>query len=317
MVMTRRIAIIGEPLLELSHTPGEVFGETRLGFAGDTLNTAVYLARFGMEVDYVTALGLDAYSEALVTAMKAEGIGTDLVLRHSTRVPGLYAIQTDGEGERHFTYWRSESAVRDFFNLAGCEHALEAAQDCDALYLSGITLSLFDPAGQQKLAILASEMCRAGKPVIFDPNYRARGWATPETARQAFASFVRHTSLLLPTIEDEQALYGTHAQAEHVDAWRRLGVSHIVMKCGADGAYIHGPDHDGYHVPVPKAVKPRDTTGAGDSFNAAFLARWLDGASLESAVLAGHELAGRVVQHSGAILPFREMPVQIIRRDPS
>lgn len=313
--MGGRIAIIGEPLLELSHPGAEVFGPAQFGFAGDTLNTAVYLSRLGTEVDYVTALGLDPYSEALLAAMRAEGVGTELILRHPSRVPGLYAIQTDASGERSFTYWRSESAAREFFDIAGGEQALDAARACDALYLSGISLSLFDAAGRQKLAILADEMRRAGKPVVFDPNYRARGWPTPEAARQAFAGFARHASLALPTLDDDVALFGAQPMASHAAYWQGLGVETVVVKCGADGAHIFQRGEAAEHVPVPRPVVPRDTTGAGDSFNAAFLHRWLSGADLPEAVLAGHELAGRVVQHPGAILPLSGMPAVTITRE--
>ena len=313
--MRKRVAIIGEPLLELSHPGASLFGPAQFGFAGDTLNTAVYLSRLGTDVDYITALGLDPYSEALLAAMRAEGVGTELVLRHPSRVPGLYAIQTDAHGERSFTYWRSESAVREFFELAGGEQALDAAIACDALYLSGITLSLFDAAGQQKLTILADEMRRAGKPVIFDPNYRARNWPTPETARQAFANFACNATIMLPTLEDDMALFGPHSMERHAAHWRGLGVEIVVVKCGGDGAHILQQSEAAQHVPVPRRIAPRDTTGAGDSFNAAFLHRWLSGSSLSEAVLAGHELAGRVVQHPGAILPLSGMPAVTITRE--
>ncbi|MCI4643575.1 MAG: sugar kinase [Hyphomonadaceae bacterium] len=306
--MTHRIAVLGEPLLELSTSQGQVFGTSRFSFAGDTLNTAVYLARFGVDVEYVTALGLDAYSQALLAGMQAEGIGTELVLRHPTRVPGLYAIQTDTEGERSFTYWRNESAARDFFNLAGCDDALNAVQDYDALYLSGITLSLFDEAGRQKLAILANEMRRAGKPVVFDPNYREKGWHTPEEARQAFAQFAQHATLVLPTRDDERALYGQHETIEYARAWQTLGASTVVLKCGSEGAYVFTPGQAERHVPVPAVISPTDTTGAGDAFNAAFLNRSLLGARPEEAVHAGHVLASRVIQTRGAILPLQLMP---------
>ncbi len=109
-----RVASIGECMIELRHrSPTEL----TLAYGGDTLNTAVYLARLtrgsDVQVDYVTALGEDAYSDAMLAMWQSEGIGIDLVARLAGRLPGLYTIRTDERGERSFTYWRSASAARD------------------------------------------------------------------------------------------------------------------------------------------------------------------------------------------------------------
>jgi len=86
-----RVACIGECMIELSeHADGSL---TR-SYGGDTLNTALYMARLGTPVDYVTALGDDGWSDEMLAAWKAEGIGTAKVLRLPGRLPGLYVIQT-------------------------------------------------------------------------------------------------------------------------------------------------------------------------------------------------------------------------------
>ena len=86
-----RIALLGECMIELR---GEMFGTMHQNFGGDTLNTAVYLARLtadtGIEVLYATQLGTDAYSDAMVAAWQREGIDTRLVRREPGRMPGLY-----------------------------------------------------------------------------------------------------------------------------------------------------------------------------------------------------------------------------------
>ena len=93
--MTDRIACIGECMLELS---GAAHGRMTLSFGGDTLNTAVYLARLGRSVDYLTALGDDPYSDWMINEWQAEGVGTNSVLRVPTLLPGFYAIRTDARG---------------------------------------------------------------------------------------------------------------------------------------------------------------------------------------------------------------------------
>ena len=70
-----RIALFGECMIELR---GQMFGTMQQNFGGDTLNTAVYLARLGAEggvrVSYATQLGNDAYSKAMLEAWALEGI---------------------------------------------------------------------------------------------------------------------------------------------------------------------------------------------------------------------------------------------------
>ena len=93
----------------------EADGRLSRGYGGDTLNTAVYLSRLGTPVDYVTALGDDSWSDELIAAWDAEGVGTGRVLRLPGRLPGLYIIQTDAKGERRFSYWRDTAAARLLF----------------------------------------------------------------------------------------------------------------------------------------------------------------------------------------------------------
>src|ERR1700722_719248 len=115
-------------MLELSRA-GD--GGWRLGYGGDTLNTAIHLARMGMEVSYVTALGSDPFSADLRTAWTAEGLDPTSLLTDPARNVGLYAIRTDDAGERTFSYWRGESAARGMFALPGMAAVLERAETAD------------------------------------------------------------------------------------------------------------------------------------------------------------------------------------------
>jgi 2-dehydro-3-deoxygluconokinase len=92
-------------------------GESGACYGGDTLNTAIYLARLGASVDYVTALGDDVWSDEMLSGRRAEDVGTDLVVRLAGRVPGLYIIRTDENGERRFYYWRDSALARQLFAL--------------------------------------------------------------------------------------------------------------------------------------------------------------------------------------------------------
>src|SRR3954471_9814530 len=109
-----RVASIGECMIELRQATD---GRLSRGYGGDTLNTAVYLARVGTAVDYVTALGDDPLSDEMIAGWAAEHVGTGPVVRLPGKLPGLYMIQTDEVGERRFYHWRDSSAVRSLMSL--------------------------------------------------------------------------------------------------------------------------------------------------------------------------------------------------------
>src|SRR6202790_911668 len=136
-----RVACIGECMIELRQTSGV---ELSRGYGGDPPNTAASLARLGLAVDYITALGDDPISEEMVGGWAAEGVGTKLVARLPGKLPGLYMIQTDEAAERRFYHWRESSAVRSLMSLPQTEEILDALAGYDLVYLSAITLSLYD-----------------------------------------------------------------------------------------------------------------------------------------------------------------------------
>ena len=299
----RPLAVFGEAMIELS---GITERSCTLGVAGDTFNTAVYLRRFGWPVEYVTALGDDPFSQRIRDALTSEGIGAGHVLRHARRSPGLYAVNLDSSGERSFTYWRDTSAARAFFEASGSETAMHWIGGAGALYLSGISLSLFDRDGHEQLARAAAAVRERGGLVIFDTNYRPHGWPDPAAARQAVETFAPFVSIALPTFEDEALLFGDSAPEDTSRRWLEAGAEEVVVKHGAEGALLGGSEW----VPVPNPETPVDTTGAGDAFNAAYLAARFEGAGPVTAARHGHALASSVLGTYGAILPRGEHPLR-------
>lgn len=292
-----RIVAIGECMIELS---GGVGDRWRLGFGGDTYNTAAHLANLGGDVSYLTAIGDDGFSADMRAQFEDRGIDTGLVLSAATHHPGLYAIRTGEGGERSFTYWRDSSAARRLFDLPGIDAALDAASAADLLYLSGITLSLYRPEERARLAAVAASVRAAGGIVAFDPNYRPGGWPDAEGARLAIADFARHVSIALPTFEDEQLLYDDATPAASAERWVAAGAGEVVVKLGAAGCQLTGGGESGVISPVAP-ILPVDTTGAGDSFNAAYLYARLRGLTPRVAAYAGNRLAGEVIQFRGAL----------------
>ncbi|MBC3361612.1 sugar kinase [Pseudomonas sp. SWRI154] len=296
-----RIALIGECMIELQERAD---GSLQQSFGGDTLNAAVYLARaLGDKgsVDYVTALGDDSFSDAMCQGWAVEGIGLGMVQRLQGRLPGLYCIQTDAAGERRFLYWRNEAAVRECFTTPAAAPILAALPGYDVLYFSGITLAVIGEQGRRKLIETLIEARRRGAQVVFDNNYRARLWPSVEAARVAYRSVLPYVELALLTVDDEQALYG-HADSEAVfAAYAQLGTPEVVLKRGAEACLIRC-DGRSYEVPAQRVERVVDTTAAGDSFSAAYLASRLLGGNPAEAAEAGHLLASRVIQAPGALI---------------
>ena len=301
-----KVASIGECMIEFSAAGSGLFAR---GFGGDTLNTALYLSRLGIATSYVTALGDDHLSETMLAAWRAEGIATDEVMRLPGRVPGLYTIERDARGERSFLYWRDRAPAREFFDRAD-DGMLERLARFDWLYFSGISLSLYSESGRARLRDLLVATRHNGGEVAFDGNYRPRGWSDVATARRAFGEILPLVDLALPTLEDEQALFGDTDAASCIARLREAGIREIVVKRGGLGCLISA-DGACMNVPPARVVQPVGTTAAGDSFNAGYLAARLCGASAVEAARAGHRLASVVIMSPGAIIPRDAMPADI------
>ncbi|WP_347093450.1 sugar kinase [Sphingomonas parapaucimobilis] len=293
-----RIVVVGEGMIELSRADG---GLWRLGHGGDTLNTAIHLARMDRDVRYVTALGDDPFSATLLQDWAAEGIDTSLILRDPTRMPGLYAITTDEAGERSFSYWRGQSAARRTLSLPGSEAVMAQAEQADLLLYSLITLAILDEPSREHLFDLAQRVRARGGRVAFDGNYRPRLFGTQDEARELCRRAIGGCDIGLPTLEDEAMLVDAKSAEEVRDRWQGLGAGEVVVKLGADGCLVTGVGI----VPPPERLNPRDTSGAGDAFNAGYLGARLDGLSPAEAAVRGHRLAGWTVMRSGAI-PARD-----------
>ena len=309
--MSKKIAVIGECMIELSQKGAEV----SRGFGGDTLNTSVYIARQvapeALTVNYVTALGTDSFSQQMLEAWQSEHIDTSLIQRMENRLPGLYYIETDDTGERTFYYWRNEAAAKFWLESEDAAAICEALSTFDYLYLSGISLAILSPTSREKLLSLLRE-CRAnGGKVIFDNNYRPRLWASREETQQVYQQMLQCTDIAFLTLDDEDALWGEKPVEEVIARTQAAGVSEVVIKRGADSCLVAIAGEASVEVPAVKLAKEKviDTTAAGDSFSAGYLAVRLTGGTPEAAAQRGHLTASTVIQYRGAIIPREAMPV--------
>ncbi|WP_454885064.1 sugar kinase [Sphingomonas oryzagri] len=293
------IVVVGEGMLELSRNEGG----WQVHYGGDTLNVAIHLARLGFTPAYLTALGTDAFSEDLRTsAWPREGVDTSMILTDPLRSPGLYAITTEDSGERTFTYWRRDSAASALFANPTSGDLAESCRGARLLFFSLISLAILDPGGRTALLDLARGVHEAGGMVAFDGNYRPRLWESTEAARDWHDRAIAVADIGLPTLDDEYHLLGARDGDEVAAHWHSLGCDEVVVKLGVDGCRLP----DGEILPPPKKLQPVDTSGAGDAFDAAYLAGRLECRPPATAAARGHELAGWVVMRRGAIPPRDE-----------
>jgi len=293
-------------MVELAPAPGGA-GLFRLGAGGDSFNTAVYMRRLagadGDRVCYVTALGRDGPSDRMIAAFRDEGLETDLVFRIDGAGPGLYLIETDPEGERRFHYWRGQSAARQLMDGGRAAALAEALAGFDLVYLTGVSLAILETGAREHLFDLLEGLA-SGTRLGFDPNHRPVLWEDTASAVAACARMAGLGATLLASAEDARALYGEIDPVTAVRRWLDGGAAEVVLRRGAAPCLIGAAGTaETIEVPAEAGVAVRDTTAAGDAFNAAYLIARLRGAEPREAAAAGHTLAAEVIQTPGAILP--------------
>jgi 2-dehydro-3-deoxygluconokinase len=295
--MSPKAICIGECMVELRPVED---GHLRRGFAGDAYNTAVYLKRSAPEIEvaFLTATGDESLSDAMVETWRAEGISDRLVFRIPGERPALYLIETNAKGDRKFHYWRSETPAKEWLRLLMARGGADVLNDADLVYVSGISLAILSHADRQAaVQLLGSLKTR----VAFDPNIRPALWKSMDEAKHTFEDMVKLSSIVLPSRQDYQLMYGMDDPQAQIEFTAMLTEGEIALTCDEDGCRLRMGETI---VPLPtQAVKVVDTSGAGDSFNGAYLAARLMGREPLEAARAGLALAARVVAQPGAIIP--------------
>lgn len=303
----KRVAIIGECMVELQEAGNSLYKQS---FGGDSLNTALYLSRLthhAITTSYLTGLGNDPFSNSMLSAWNGEKIDTSHVHISETKLPGLYSISTTEDGERSFQYWRSDAAARYWLLEKDLEIIIEELTTYQLIYLSGISLAILPEEALIKLMTALKSCKEKGCKIAFDNNFRPALWQSKEQAKAAYHAVLELTDIAFLTFDDEVMLYGDTSEQQSIDRTQALGVPEIVIKRGAEPCMVITPDGT-WEIAAQKVNDVVDTTAAGDSFSAGYLAKRLTSGTPQEAAQMGHCLAGTVIRFRGAIIPNNEMP---------
>ena len=306
MVQQPSFALIGECMIELREPHG---GRVTRSYGGDVLNTAVYLARLMGDtttVRFTTVLGDDPFSAEMIASWENEGILCDTVGRLSEHNAGLYFVKTDHTGERTFHYWRDQSAARDIMSDQWAA-MLKRAMDSDWIYFSGITLAILNDNGRERLLSDLIEAKSNGAQIVFDGNFRPSLWRHAKDARNWHMRAWKLCDLALAGAEDEAQVFGDATPKTSLERLKEYGIPEICVKCGFEPLRLYA-NNKIQTVKFNIVNEVVDTTAAGDSFNAGYLAARLHHKSSLEAAQFGAILAAEVIKHPGAVIHPTRMP---------
>ncbi|MBX3500874.1 MAG: sugar kinase [Alphaproteobacteria bacterium] len=289
------LVCLGEPMVEFNQTtPGEP--NWLQGFGGDTSNAAIAAARQGASVGYLTALGEDPFGDLFVELWRRENVDCSRVQRRTDGHTAAYFVTHDAQGH-HFSFMRKGSASSRF---AAGDLPRDYLAAADMLQLSGISQAISGVARDACFAAI-DVMKAAGRRVAYDTNLRLRLWPAEE-ARDVMHEAMKRVDIALPSLDDAMTMTGLDDADAIVDFYLRLGPSIVALKMGRDGALVATAQRR--QRLAGHAVKALDATGAGDTFDGAFLTRILAGDSPFDAARHANAAAALSTTGYGAVAPI-------------
>jgi 2-dehydro-3-deoxygluconokinase len=162
----------------------------------------------------------------------------------------------------------------------------------DVAFFSGITIAILPKGDRDRFLAILAAFKAAGGTVVFDPNLRPKLWKSKEDMTSAIS---------LPSHEDEAEWFGDADSLATAARYAKAGARTVLVKNGPADILIHA-DNTVTTLRPEKIDAVVDTTAAGDSFNAGYLAAIVQGASEPEAAAAGAALAGKVIRSRGALI---------------
>ena len=263
--------------------------------AGAETNVAVGLARLCLHVGWVSRLGDDANGVYLRQAFEREGIDCS----HVATMPGGFTAsmrkgRVDDGSDPPIAYQRANSAASQL----GSEHLdLPWLASARHLHVTGIFPAL-SPSTMAATQAAMRHMRAHHKTISFDPNLRPALWPDRAVMRDSLNALAAQADWVLPGLDEGRQLTGCDTPQDIARFYREAGATQVVVKLGAQGAYVDGPAGCAF-VPAFPVAQVVDTVGAGDAFAVGVISALLEDASLEKATRRGAWLGARAVQVRG------------------
>jgi 2-dehydro-3-deoxygluconokinase len=271
-------------------------------FAGDVLNTAVYLKRTfpDIKAHFISAVGKDKFSSDMLSFFDEEGVNRDLVFQSDNKIPGIYAIETDDTGERTFSYWRENSAAKEVMSFIN-ETTINQMLKNDLFFFSGISLAVINIGDRPMFWKMIDRLKKIGVRIVFDPNYRPRMWNSQEQTKEQFEKAFTMADIALPGVDDLQKLYGIETSEGVNEFCQSFNIAELIIKNGEKGVLSYHEEQLNQFKVIPE-TNVVDTTSAGDSFNGVYLGARMNGYDIYKSIEFASQAAGFVIQHQGAIV---------------
>jgi sugar/nucleoside kinase (ribokinase family) len=255
---------------------------------GQAANVATWITRTHSKAQLVARVGNDPVGFALISDLDKYGV-EHMNLMHSGRPTGVVVILVDSNGERTMFPDNGANADLEVSDLPPLD-------DVDGVYLSGY--ALLDFRSREAVLSMINKIKAAGIPIYFDPTTTG---AMKIVSHDEVLSWVSLMDGIL--LNSEEALYlGDAKDVETAEKNLTSFTPLVVIKLGSRGAMaVHNSTIAKVSAVTTSVV---DTTGAGDSFAAGFIPKWLETNDLEAALSAGTALAAKCVAAVGARPPL-------------
>ncbi len=265
---------IGECLVEMSAVGDGLY---QLGYSGDILNSLSAAGRLGLTTGLLSALGDDPFTEGLTDVLNSEQIDISHCPVVGHKANGMYFIHPDDIEDHQFHFLRADSAATFAFVAQPLHELVDYVRSAKALLFSSIPLAVMKE--RERMISLIREAHSSGVKVCFDLNIRTRLWENLDTLRDLLPEIASYINVLFVTNHDDEHLFGSREPAAAVDHYVNLGYREVVFRRGADHTVVGlrdaGKSTAIFDVPVPRVVTVIDPTGAGDAFNAGYIAALL------------------------------------------
>ena len=290
------VAVIGECLIELSAN-GKLAETSTLNkyFGGDTVTTAVAIARLGGNVSYVTKVGNDGFSEFILSALQKENIDTSLIKTNDEQ-NGMYVVAHTLD-KKEVLYDKCKTAAT---KLSVDDLQEEDIKKLKLIYSTGVVQSL--SASSRELVREAFKKARENEVLTaYDPNYTSCFMNSDDT-KEYFEEIIEYTDIVFLSLKnDSLRLYEINSVDKIMQYFWDRGVKLIVIKSHIDNGYYTGYRGEISFTEFYNTQKAIDTTASGDVFNGGYIYAITNGYSPSDASKFASVVSGLQTQNYGAI----------------